>query len=419
MTVHPKDPKFWQKESLQKELMRVWDICHGCRLCFNLCPSFGNLFKYIDEKDGEVKDLSRVELNHVTDLCYQCKLCFVKCPYTPPHQWEVDVPRLLMRDKAVRAKNEGISTQDRFFSNPDRTAKLGCKVASLSNWANQNPTMRKILEQTVGLHRDRNVPPFQRPTFEQWLRQRKNPLKSEKKVAFFYTCFINYNDRQQGIAAVDVLEKNGYEVVTPKQVCCGMPFIDSGDLEGATNNMEQNIENFQQAIDAGLPIVAPGPTCSYVLKNEFAYLTQNPAAQKMGKQTRDLSEFLVELKSRNELNKDFKETPSTKIAYQIPCHLRAQNIGYKSMELLRAIPNVKVELVEHCSAMDGTWGMKKQFFELSLKQAKKVFREVDQATPDTVCTDCPLSALQIEYGTKKKPVHPVEVLHRAYGFTNE
>ena len=399
--------------------MRVWDICHGCRLCFNLCPSFGNLFKYIDEKDGEVKDLSRVELNHVTDLCYQCKLCYVKCPYTPPHQWEVDVPRLLMRDKAVRAKNEGISSQDRFFSNPDRTAKMGCKVASLSNWANQNPTMRKILEQTVGLHRDRNLPPFQSLTFEQWLRQRKNPLKSEKKVAFFYTCFINYNDRQQGIAAVDVLEKNGYEVVTPKQVCCGMPFIDSGDLEGATKNMEQNVRNFQQAIDAGLPIVAPGPTCSYVLKNEFAYLTQNPAAEKMGKQTKDLSEFLIELKSKNELNKDFKETPSMKIAYQIPCHLRAQNIGYKSMELLRTIPNIKVELVEHCSAMDGTWGMKKQFFELSLKQAKKVFREVDQATPDTVCTDCPLSALQIEYGTKKKPVHPVEVLHRAYGFTNE
>lgn len=419
MTVHPKDPKFWQQESLQKELLRVWDICHGCRLCFNLCPSFSNLFKYIDEKDGEVRDLSKVELNQVTDLCYQCKLCFVKCPYTPPHQWEVDVPRLLMRDKAVRAKNEGISAQDRFLGNPDRTSKLGCKVASLSNWANHNPTMRKIMEQTVGVHRDRNLPDFQNPTFEQWAHQRKNPLKSEKKVAFFYTCFINYNDRQQGIAAVEVLEKNGYEVLMPKQVCCGMPFIDSGDLEGATKNMEKNIRNFQQAVDAGLPIVAPGPTCSYVLKNEFAYITQNPAAEKMGKQTRDLSEFLVELKSKNELNKDFKETPSTKIAYQIPCHLRAQNIGYKSMELLRTIPNVKVELVEHCSAMDGTWGLKEQFFELSLKQAKKVFREVDQAEPDAVCTDCPLSALQIEYGTKKKPVHPVEVLHRAYGLQNE
>ena len=419
MPVHPKDPRYWQNDDLRKELDRIYDICHGCRLCFNLCPSFSYLFKYIDEKDGEAKELKAVELSHVTDLCYQCKLCNVKCPYTPPHHWEVDIPRLMLREKAVRVKRDGVSLQDRFLGNPDRTGKLGCSLAPLANWANRNSLTRQIMHSTVGVHKDRELPLFHATTFEEWFRKRKEGLKSAKKIALFYTCFINYNDPLQGIAAVEVLEKNGFEVLAPKQVCCGMPFLDGGDVDQAAKNMEENIRSFQPAVDAGIPVVAPGPTCSYVLKNEFFYFTQNPAAEALAKKTRDLCEFLVELKNRKQLNTDFKNASPMKIAYQIPCHLRAQNIGYKSMELLRSIPGVKVELMEHCSAMDGTWGMKKQFFESSLKIAGKLFRETNQAAPDEVCTDCPLSAMQIEHGTGKKPVHPVQILQRAYGTGND
>lgn len=411
----PSETLYWDEQDLRKELDRIYDICHGCRLCFSLCPSFTNLFKYIDEKDGEVKQLEKPQLDHVTDLCYQCKLCDVKCPYTPPHEWGVDIPRLLLRDKAVRVKREGIPLQDRVLGNPDMTGKIGCKSASLANLANRNPVARKIMEQVIGVHKDRQLPEFHGVPFEEWFRKRTNAKQSDKKVALFYTCFVNYNDPQQGIAAVEVLEKNGYEVLAPKQVCCGMPFIDGGDIERANKNMQQNIDAFRPVVEAGIPIVSPGPTCSYVLKNEFSYITQDPGAAAMGKQTRDLCEFLVELKNKKELNIDFQNTPPTKVTYQIPCHLRAQNMGYKSMELLRAIPNVKVELTEQCSAMDGTWGMKKQYYEISLKIAKKLFREVENSAADQVCTDCPLSAIQIEQGTGKKAIHPVQMLHRAYG----
>ncbi|HEY7162034.1 MAG TPA: anaerobic glycerol-3-phosphate dehydrogenase subunit C [Acidobacteriota bacterium] len=414
MIVNPKEPQYWDEQNLTKELHRVYDICHQCRLCFNLCPSFSELFHFIDEKDGEVKALSRVELNHVTDLCYQCKLCFVKCPYTPPHQWHVDFPRLLLRDKAVRVKKEGSKIEDRFLGDPDRNGKKGCSMAPLANWVNHNSLARKLMAATLGIHEQRNLPDFQPTTFEEWFRKRQQPLKSEKKVAFFHTCFVNYYAVNQGIAAVEVLEKNGFEVVVPKQVCCGMPFLDGGEIDKATKNMEENVRYFKPVIDSNLPILSVGPTCSYVLKNEFPYFTQHPAAQQMADQTKDICEFLVELKSKKELNTDFKNTPSIRIAYQIPCHLRAQNMGYKSMELLRLIPNVEIHLIEQCSAMDGTWGFKKENFELSLKVANKLFREVDQSASQEVCTDCPLSAVQIEYGTNKKPMHPVQVLHRAY-----
>jgi Fe-S oxidoreductase len=415
--LNPKEPLYWDAQNLRKELDRVYDICHNCRLCFNLCPSFSNLFKYIDERDGEVKSLQKPELDHVTDLCFQCKLCDVKCPYIPPHEWGVDIPRLLLRDKAVRVKKDGVSFQDRVLGNPDLTGKIGCKSASLANLANSNPIARRLMEAVVGVHRDRKLPEFHGTTFEDWFKTRKNSLKSDKKVSLFYTCFVNYNDPKQGIAAVEVLEKNGYEVIVPKQVCCGMPFMDGGDVARATANMEENVRNFKDVVEAGIPVVSPGPTCSYVLKNEFGYFTQDDAAKKMGKQTRDLCEFLVELKAKKMLNLEFTNTPPTKVTYQIPCHLRAQNMGTKSMELMRAIPKVQVELSEQCSAMDGTWGMKKQYYQMSLKLAGKLFREVENTAPDQVCTDCPLSAIQIEQGTGKKAIHPVQLLHRAYGLS--
>jgi Fe-S oxidoreductase len=214
---------------------------------------------------------------------------------------------------------------------------------------------------------------------------------------------------------VEVLEKNGFEVVVPEQKCCGMPFLDGGEVDKAIGNMKSNIGTFSEFITEGIPIVSIGPTCTYVLKNEFPYLTQDPAAENISKITRDLCEFLMELKVKGELNTDFVITPEKTISYQIPCHLRAQNIAYKSMDLLRTIPNVRVQLVEQCSAMDGTWGMKKQFYEISLKMAGKLFREIKESPAEVVCTDCPLSAIQIEQGTTKIPLHPVEVLHQAYG----
>ena len=415
MIRNPTEPIFWDKQDLRTEIDRVFDVCHQCRMCFNLCPSFPTLFKHVDEHDGEVRTLSEEEIAEVTDLCYQCKICYVKCPYTPPHHWDLDFPRLLLREKAVRVKEQGAAFQDRYLGDPDRTGKLGCHFAPVANFANRQSLFRKILSWTVGVHEERKLPDFAEETFQQWFQKRPHPLKSDNKVAFFHSCFVNYYSVNQGIAAVEVLEKNGFEVLVPEQICCGMPFLDGGEVEKAISNMKSNVRTFSEFITAGIPIVSIGPTCTYVLKNEFAYFTQDPAAGKMSESTKDLCEFLMELKGKGQLNTDFVMTPAKTISYQIPCHLRAQNMGYKSMDLLRTIPNVRVKLVEQCSAMDGTWGMKKQFYELSLKMAGKLFREIKESPAEIVCTDCPLSAIQIEQGTKNVPVHPIEILHHAYG----
>ena len=144
MIRNPKEPEYWNKQDLRKEIDRVYDICHQCRLCFNLCPSFPTLFKKVDANDGEVRRLTEEDIAEITDFCFQCKICYVKCPYTPPHEWGLDFPRLLLREKAVRVKEKGVSHQDRYLGNPDRNGKLGCHFAPISNLANRNALFRKI-----------------------------------------------------------------------------------------------------------------------------------------------------------------------------------------------------------------------------------------------------------------------------------
>ena len=380
-----------------------------------MCPSFPALFEHVDHHEGDVKRLNEEEIAEVTNLCYQCKICYVKCPYTPPHHWDMDFPRLLLREKAVRVKEHGASLQDRYLGDQDRAGKLGCHFAPIANLANKNSLFRKMRSWTVGIHEDRKLPDFAEVTFQEWFRNRTRPLQSPRKVALFHSCFVNYYSVQQGIAAVEVLEKNGFEVIVPEQVCCGMPFLDGGEVKKAMNNMKSNVKSFASCIEEQIPVISIGPTCTYVLKNEFPYFTGEASAEKMAALTKDICEFLMQLKNNGQMNTDFKVVRPQTITYQVPCHLRAQNIGYKSMDLLKTIPGVRVQLVEQCSAMDGTWGMKKQFYEISLRMAGKMLREVNESATDLVCTDCPLSAIQIEQGTGKIAVHPVEVLHRVYG----
>jgi Fe-S oxidoreductase len=158
---------FWDDSQVEGELKRVFDICNGCRRCYNLCPSFNDLFTRLDREsvDGEAEKLVPGDLRNVTDLCYQCKLCFNHCPYTPPHRWDVDFPRLMLRSKAVQVRREGLSLQDRFLGHVDVIGRLGTLFAPFSNWAMSNPFHRWIMEKLFGIHRQRILPRYASESF--------------------------------------------------------------------------------------------------------------------------------------------------------------------------------------------------------------------------------------------------------------
>jgi glycerol-3-phosphate dehydrogenase subunit C len=419
-----RSPAFFDPSAVDSELRRVYDICAGCRRCLPLCPSFKVLFDRMDVEavDGDVEKLPAADVKEVVDLCYQCKLCFNHCPYTPPHRWEVDFPRLMLRARAAEARRRGVTLQDRLLGNTDLVGRLGSLGAPLSNWMNELGVHRAFMQAVAGIHRQRNLPKFNRRTFSAWFKSRpaapaspaSRDAKPPRKVALFHTCSVEYYEPATGRAAVRVLERNRVDVRVPPQRCCGMPYLDGGAVDEAKALIRDNVKSLAAAVREGCEIVVPGPTCSYMLKQEYPWLDSSADAKLVAENTRDLFEYLARLQAAGELDTNFTR-PVGAVTYHVPCHLRAQNIGHKSADVLRAIPGASVNAVEKCSAVDGTWGFKKEYYELSLKVAKPLFDAITGADAATAATDCPLAALQIEQGTGKKPKHPIEVLASAYG----
>jgi len=416
MTLDIRRAEFWKLDAVDAELRRVYDICSGCRRCLPLCPSFKVLFDRLDTDavDGDVEKLPAKDVKEVVDLCYQCKLCYNHCPYTPPHRWHVDFPRLMLRARSAEARHKGVTLQDRFLGNTELVGRLGSLTAPVSNWASTMPPQRVLMQAVVGIHKDRQLPAFHRETFSAWFDRRRPALsKPRAAVALFATCSVEFNDPATGRAAVAVLERNGVDVSLPAQRCCGMPYLDGGAVKEAKSLIADNVKTLAEAVSQGREIVVPGPTCSYMLKQEYPWLDGSEDANLVASHTRDLFEYLAGLHAAGTLDTRFPNAPK-KIAYQLPCHLKAQNMGTKSADVLR-LTGAEVETIEKCSAVDGTWGMKKEYFQLSMKLAEPLFNGVREAGADRVATDCPLAALQIKQGTGVEARHPIRVLAEAYG----
>jgi len=379
------------------------------------------MLERVDAHEGDVAKVGVADYRRIVDLCWQCKLCFNHCPYTPPHRFDIDFPRLMLRAKAARAAAEGVSWQDRWLGNTDALGTLGAATAPLSNWANSSTIGRAVLEKTVGIDRHRALPRFHHKTFARWFRERGGGrVAGGHPVAFFTTCVVNYNEPQVGRDAVSVLEKNRCTVSCPeRQVCCGMPYLDGGDIDAARANARRNVEALLPLVEAGADVVVPQPTCSYMLKKEYPLLVPGAAAEAVAAKTVDTFEFLVARYKEGHLSTDFPGPSPGKVAYQAACHLRAQNMGYKTRDVLQLIPGTKVTVVERCTAMDGTWGMKKEFYPISLQYARRAAAEMEAAQPDTFATDCSLAALQIAEVRGTAPAHPVSLLREAYGLAEE
>ncbi len=411
-------PEFWDLSKVDTELRRVYDICSGCRRCLPLCPSFKVMFDRLDVEavDGDIDKLPASDVKEVVDLCYQCKLCFNHCPYTPPHRWAVDFPRLMLRARAADARQRGVTLQDRVLGATDLIGKLGSAMAPLSNWMNELSAHRALVQAVIGIHKKRNLPRFHRETFTRWFRKRRSKSRVEPagNVALFATCTVDYNDPATGRAAVRVLERNGIDVSLPEQRCCGMPYLDGGAMDQCRALIRDNVKSLAAAVRDGRDIVVPGPTCSYMLKREYPWLDDSDDARLVAAHTRDIFEYLHGLHVAGRLDTRFTRSLG-QVTYHVPCHLRAQNIGLKSADVLRLVPGTTVSAIERCSAVDGTWGFKKEYYELSLKLAQPLFDAIGAAGGRTTATDCPLAALQIEQGTGRAPRHPIQLLADAYG----
>jgi Fe-S oxidoreductase len=410
---------------LEKESMRIYEICDGCRRCFNLCPSFNTLLDRIDAVESDVTKLTPADHERVVDECYYCKLCFNHCPYTPPHPYQLDFPRLMVTWKKHLAATRGASWRDRLLIKTDLMGRLNSALAPLVNRALAWSWFRTIMEKVMGVHRERRVLHYQAETFNRWWSRRTpaRPPSGTRKVALFASCLVNYQATDVGKASVQVLEKNGVEVAFPDQQCCGMPSFDIGDTEGIVNAARANLRSLNDWIARGYDVVVPVPSCSLMIKREYPALLQSDEAKAVGEHTFDICEYLMKLKRDGLLAMDFTNNPG-RVAYQVPCHLRDQNIGFKSKELMECA-GARVEVIEKCTGHDGTWSAKTEFYPLSMKIAKKAVREIEQAPADLIASDCPLAGLQLDeagaaaHAGGRATRHPIQIVRDAYGLPSE
>ena len=429
-TRHPidwKNPDFYDEALLNKELERVYDICHGCRRCVSLCHAFPTLFDLVDE--SETMEVDGVDVNDymkVVDHCYLCDLCYLtKCPYVPPHEWQVDFPHLMLRAKAIDYKKNGTSFRNKLLSSTDTVGKTISQpvISQVVNFVNKIPVTRAILDSTLGIHKSAHLPEYHSNTLSKRLKNRETniefkPTENTKgKVALFDTCYGEYNEPHLGEDLIAVFEHNKIQIeIINKTQCCGMPKMESGDLEAVEKAKSINIPLLSKMVDDGFDLIAPVPSCALMFKQELPLLFPDDVdVQKVADAFFDPFEYLMLRHKADELNTDFKNSLG-KVAYHVACHQRVQRIGMKTRDILQLVQDTEVTAIERCSGHDGTYAVKKEFHEISMKIAKPVINRVKQADADHYGSDCPMAGHQIANGIdNKKPEHPITLLRQAYG----
>ncbi len=431
-TRHPIDwqnPDFYNEDKLFHELERVYDICHGCRRCISLCTSFPTLFDLVDESPTmEVDGVKKEDYWKVVDQCYLCDLCYMtKCPYVPPHEWNLDFPHLMLRAKAVKFRKGETNFRDKLLSSTDALGKLATipVVVQTVNALNKNGAARKLMDNVLGIHHERQLPEYASAKFRSSAKPNdsfpvKDGSRTPGKVAIYSTCYVNYNEPGIGHDLVKILAHN--EVPTrlvEKEACCGMPKLELGDLEAVQKLKETNIPQLAKLAREGYAILTAVPSCTLMYKQELPLMFPDDADVKaVAEAMFDPFEYLVLRNLDGLLKTDFKQ-PLGKVSYHIPCHLRVQNMGQKTREMLQLVPDTTVNVVERCSGHDGTWGVKSEYFANSMKIGKPVFKAMAQNGPDYVSSDCAIAGRHIMQGMGEgisaEKAHPLTLIRIAYG----
>jgi Fe-S oxidoreductase len=433
-TRHPLDwlsEDFYNEESLNKELERVYDICHGCRRCVSLCASFPTLFDLVDESDTmEVDGVAKADYMKVVDQCYLCDLCYMtKCPYTPPHEWNLDFPHLMLRAKAVKYKKGEVPARDKFLSNTDGLGMFaGIPIVTQAvNAVNKAKPVRAVVENLLGVDKDAWLPEFATTKFRSGAATSKaHPVKdgtkTPGKVAIYSTCYVNYNEPGIGHDLLAILDHNEIPyVLVDKEACCGMPKLEQGDLQGVAEKKAINIPHLAKLAKEGYAILSAVPSCTLMFKQELPLMFPDCADTQLVKEAMwDPFEYLVARNRDGLLKTDFSQSLGT-VSYHIPCHSRVQNVGRKTADMLQLVPETKINVVERCSGHAGTYGVKKEYHQMSMKIGKPVFKLMANDEPDYISSDCQLAGHHIAQGMENnglKPAemaHPLSLLRKAYG----
>ncbi len=429
---HPidfKNPDFLNLEKLDAEMRRVFEICHGCRRCFNLCDSFPKLFDMIDKaKNEDVESLSSNQFPDVVNSCTLCDMCFMtKCPYVPPHEFNVDFPHLMLRYRTLQKKQNKLPFFPSQLAQTDRNGKIGVIFSFVINWFSniKNRFFRKILELTAGIDIKVRLPKYNSETFSKYFLKNKNSIKIEnqkkqRKVVIYSTCFVNFNKKNTGVAALKVLKKNGVDVEHAYPGCCGMPFLEQAELDKVVLQAKKVSKELLKWVDKGYQVVTLTASCGLMLKFEWPLLLPNDKdIKKLSKNISDIDEYVVNIAQNEGLADGIHEIDGG-VTVHHACHARAQNMGNKARDMLKVIPNIKIDVVERCAGHGGTFGVMKGTHDLAVKVGQPTSKQIKNKKNKYMASDCPLAGKhlkQLSIDTNishNQELHPIELLAKAY-----
>jgi len=435
-TRHPldwQDPDFYDRAKIDSEMHRVFDICHGCRRCFNLCDSFPRLFDMVDNSaTGELDAVDVKDYAKVVDACTLCDMCFMtKCPYVPPHEFNLDFPHLMLRYRAADFREGKVPWAQRQLVETDRNGKLAGAVAPIVNWASKvdNAVTRPVMEKVADIDRRAVLPKFHGRSFVMRAKAEAPEVDATapahgRKALLYATCFVNYNNPHIGEAARAVLAKNGVATEVAYPGCCGMPHLEQGDIARVAERAREVANALAPHIDQGCDIVALVPSCALMLKFEWPLiLPDDKAVERLARATFDISEYVVDIARKEGLAPGLQALPGG-VTLHLACHARAQNMGAKAAEMLRLLPQPDVVMIERCSGHGGSWGVLKENFDVGLKVGKPAARQAAKNAKAFVASECPLAATHILQGMAlvddesmppAETFHPIELFARAYG----
>ncbi|MDA8846957.1 heterodisulfide reductase-related iron-sulfur binding cluster [Candidatus Pelagibacter sp.] len=422
-------PDFLDPKKLDDEMRRAFDICHGCRRCFNLCDSFPKLFDMIDESENEdVESLKSEQFEPVVDACTLCDMCFMtKCPYVPPHDFDLDFPHLMLRYRTAQKKLNKLPAVPAQLAQIDRNGKIGVMLSSLINWASniKNTFFRKILELVAGIDVRVKLPTYNSETFTNYFKKNNIPTNSEapskdRKVVIYSTCFVNFNKKDTGVAALKVLKKNGVEVQEAYPGCCGMPYLEQADLPKVVEQAKKVSKDLLEWVDKGYQIITLTASCGLMLKFEWPLLLPNDEnIKRLSKSVSDIDEYIVDIAQNEGLAEGLQEIDGG-VTVHNACHARAQNMGIKSRDMLKFIPNIKMDVVERCAGHGGTFGVMKETHDLAVKVGTPTARQIKNKNNKYMASDCPLAGKhlkQLETDTNianDEALHPIELMAKSY-----
>ena len=429
---HPLDfnhPDFLDLKKLDDEMRRVFEICHGCRRCFNLCDSFPKLFDLIDNSKNEnLEEVGSEKFSSVVDSCTLCDMCFMtKCPYVPPHEFNIDFPHLMLRYRVNQRKTKQLPQIPMQLAKIDRNAKIGITFSGFINWltSTKNKIFRLLIQFFTGIDRKAILPKYNKETLTSYSKKNSEPINLKapaygRKAIIYSTCFVNFNKKQTGVAAIKVLKKNGVDVEHSYPGCCGMPYLEQGNLEQVVNQAKKISKNLLYWVDKGYEIITLTASCGLMLKFEWPLLMPNdPDIKKLSKYTKDIDEYIVDISQNEGLVSGIQEVEGG-VTVHNACHARAQNMGNKARDMLKLIPNIKLDVVERCAGHGGTFGVMKKTHDVAIKFGKVTSSMVVKKKNKYTVSDCPLAGKhlqQLKFSSNipdNETMHPIEILAKAY-----